>query len=54
MVSQVQNFPEIPIILGRYGNGMPGPAEWVGQPGHALVIFEILIIFTSFQQEKEF
>ena len=28
------------------------PAEGVGQPGHASVVFEILMIFTGFQQKK--
>ena len=29
-----------------------GPVEWVGQPGHAPVIFEALIIFTNLQKKK--
>ena len=31
---------------------LTGPAEWVGQPGHAPVLFEIWTIFTSIQQKK--
>ena len=31
----------------------PRPADWVGQPGHSLVLFEIWTIFTSIQQKKK-
>ena len=33
-------------------SGDSGPAEWVGQPGHAPVVFEIFTIFMGFCRRK--
>ena len=40
------------MITYLYMVHITGPAEWVGQPGHAPVLFEVWTIFITIQQKK--
>ena len=50
----IQTTIYVAILINFVHLHYSGPPERVGLPGQVPVIFEILTIFTSFQQKKKF